>query len=177
MFTSLIIWFKALVNCPKCSNPASIYLFKTNNRKTKKRCEICSNLTIKIPWRRRHQFLLLTLNTNHTFFYFFYCWLWLSQCQLGNDSVNDFLLVSIANFEHISHIILGFSLLTLKKQMLKPLFHVNLKKNTNIACEPKYKHTSKGQGFSNTVKVWGTFLPGGVNLRRSDFDHSNLFQS
>ena len=156
MFTSLIIWFKALVNCPKCSNPASIYLFKTNNRKTKKRCEICSNLTIKIPWRRRHQFLLLTLNTNHTFFYFFYCWLWLSQCQLGNDSVNDFLLVSIANFKHILHIILGFSLLTLKKQMLRPLFHVNFKKMQILPVSQNINIQVSGRVFQILLRCrWG----------------------
>ena len=36
--------------------PANIYLFKDNNRKTRKRCDICSTLTIKTPeqrqWRR-----------------------------------------------------------------------------------------------------------------------------
>ena len=32
--------------------PAGIYLFKNNNRNTRKRCEICSKLTIKIPERR-----------------------------------------------------------------------------------------------------------------------------
>ena len=70
-------------------------------------------------------------------------------------TVNDFLLGSTANFEHISHIILVFSLLTLNKQMPKPLFHVNLTQNTNIACEPKNKHTSNESGFPNTVKEWG----------------------
>ena len=30
-------------------NPANIYLFKVNNRNTRKRCEICSTLTIKTP--------------------------------------------------------------------------------------------------------------------------------
>ena len=49
----------------------NIYLFKVNNRNTRKRCETCSQLTIK------HQndvfdvvlvFLLLTLNIFHTFF-------------------------------------------------------------------------------------------------------------
>ena len=29
--------------------PAKIYLFKVNNRNTRKRCEICSKLTIKTP--------------------------------------------------------------------------------------------------------------------------------
>ena len=32
-------------------NPANIYLFKVNNRSTRKRCEICSKLTIKTPER------------------------------------------------------------------------------------------------------------------------------
>ena len=31
--------------------PANIYLFKVNNRNTRKRCEICSKLTIKTPER------------------------------------------------------------------------------------------------------------------------------
>ena len=32
---------------------ASIYLFKVNNRNTRKRCKICSKLTIKTPEKRR----------------------------------------------------------------------------------------------------------------------------
>ena len=32
---------------------ANIYLFKANNRNTKKRCEICSKLIIKTPERRQ----------------------------------------------------------------------------------------------------------------------------
>ena len=35
------------------SNPTGIYLFKVNNRNTRKRYEICSKLTIKIPERRQ----------------------------------------------------------------------------------------------------------------------------
>ena len=31
----------------KVQNPANIYLFKANNRNARKRCEICSKLTIK----------------------------------------------------------------------------------------------------------------------------------
>ena len=45
--------------------PVNIYLFKVTNRNTRKRCEICSKLTIKTPERRPHLFLvflLLTLN-------------------------------------------------------------------------------------------------------------------
>ena len=33
-------------------NPTNIHLFKVNNRNTRKRCEICSKLTIKTPKRR-----------------------------------------------------------------------------------------------------------------------------
>ena len=32
-------------------SPANIYLFKFNNRNTRKRCEMCSKLTIKTPER------------------------------------------------------------------------------------------------------------------------------
>ena len=32
-------------------NPANIYSFKDNKRNTRKRCKICSNLTIKTPER------------------------------------------------------------------------------------------------------------------------------
>ena len=60
--------------------PAGIYLLKVNNRNIRARCEICSELTIKIPGRRQRRrfgifivnfelilhlvlvFLLLTLN-------------------------------------------------------------------------------------------------------------------
>ena len=61
------------------TTPAGIYLLKYNNRNTRRRCEICSNLTLKTPERRhwRHS---------------------------G---------VFIVNFEHISHIVLVFLLLTL----------------------------------------------------------------
>ena len=56
---------------------AGIYLLKVNNKNTKKRCEICSNLTIKTPERRQCDValvsLLLTLNIFHILFYCFYC--------------------------------------------------------------------------------------------------------
>ena len=56
------------------SLPANIYLFKDNNRNTRKRYEICSKLTIK-TYERRHWHdlvllsLLLTSNIYYTFFY------------------------------------------------------------------------------------------------------------
>ena len=35
-------------------SPAGIYLLKVNNRNTRTRCEICSNLTIKAAEKRRY---------------------------------------------------------------------------------------------------------------------------
>ena len=51
--------------------PASIYLFKVNNRNTRKRCEMCSKLTRKTLEYVSDivvMFLLLTLYIFHTFF-------------------------------------------------------------------------------------------------------------
>ena len=47
-------------------------LFKVSNRNTRKRCEICSNLTIKIPVTLFWCFYCLTWNIFHTFFKCFF---------------------------------------------------------------------------------------------------------
>ena len=48
------------------SSPASIYLRKVNNRNTRKRCEICSKLTIKTPKRRQwRRFGVFIVNFEH----------------------------------------------------------------------------------------------------------------
>ena len=55
-------------------NSANIYLFKVNNRNTRKRCDICSKLTIKTSERRHRRrsdvfnVLMLTLNILDTSF-------------------------------------------------------------------------------------------------------------
>ena len=67
--------------------PAGIYLLKVNNRNTRTRCEICSKLTIKTPERRSK----LTIKTPERRF--------------------------IVSFEHISHLVLVFLLLTLNMQL------------------------------------------------------------
>ena len=59
--------------------PAGIYQLRVNNRNTRTRCEICSNLSIKTP--ERHQWR-----------------------RSG---------IFIVNFQHISHLVLVFLLLTL----------------------------------------------------------------
>ena len=61
--------------------PVGNYMFKVNNINTRRRCEICSKLTLKTPERRYKH--------------------WRSSG------------VSIVNFEHISHLVLVFLLLTL----------------------------------------------------------------
>ena len=49
--------------------PAGICMFKVNNRNTRKRCEICSNLTIKTPerrqWRRSGVFIVCFEHISH----------------------------------------------------------------------------------------------------------------
>ena len=50
--------------------PVCNYMFKVNNRNTRARCGICSELSIKTPKRRQNVLvsLLLTLNIFHTLF-------------------------------------------------------------------------------------------------------------
>ena len=63
--------------------PANIYLFKVNNRSTRKRCEICLKLTIKTPVRRqRRRSGVFTVNFGHILLLLlvFYCWIWTSKC-------------------------------------------------------------------------------------------------
>ena len=64
-FHSLSRWFQI-----STYNSANIYLFKVNNRNTRKRHEISSKLTIRKPEQRQWRlliFLLLTLNIFTTF--------------------------------------------------------------------------------------------------------------
>ena len=46
--------FSMLSSCNSSKNVRNVYLLKVNNRNTRTSCEICSNLTIKIPEERRH---------------------------------------------------------------------------------------------------------------------------
>ena len=45
--------------------PANIYLFKVINRNARKRCEICSKLTIKTPERRQWRRSSIFINFEH----------------------------------------------------------------------------------------------------------------
>ena len=61
----------------------NICLFKVNNENTRKRCEICSKLTIETPEDVVLATLSLNLNIFRTFFQYFYYWLWTAKCLLG----------------------------------------------------------------------------------------------
>ena len=84
-----------------CTFPAGNYMFKVNNRNTRTRCEICSKLTIKTPERR----YLYPLKTSEN--------LWFSDVFRGYRWRRSG--VFIVNFEHISHLVLVFLLLTLSR--------------------------------------------------------------
>ena len=53
----------------RIQSPAGKYMFKVNNRNTRRRCEICSKLTIKIPeprhWRRSGIFIVNFEHISH----------------------------------------------------------------------------------------------------------------
>ena len=66
--------------------PTNKYLLKFNNRNTRKRCEICSNVAIKTSerrnWRCSNVFIDDFERISHTFIWCFYCWLWIDKCLL-----------------------------------------------------------------------------------------------
>ena len=78
---SLHVWKKTL-------NQANIYLFKVNNRNTRKRYEICSKLTIKTPerrhWRSSCVYIVNFEHISHLYLVFLLL-LWTSKCKLGNN--------------------------------------------------------------------------------------------
>ena len=51
---------------------ANIYLYKANNRNTRKSFEVCSKLTIKTEQRSRHPSSVFIINTD-TFYSFYWC--------------------------------------------------------------------------------------------------------
>ena len=62
--------------------PSKIYLFRFDNRSTRKRCETCSNLTIKTPewsqWHRTGTFIVNFEHISHLFLLFLLL-LWTSK--------------------------------------------------------------------------------------------------
>ena len=75
-------------------------MLKVNNRSTRRRYEICSKLTIKLParrqWRRSGIFIVNFEHILHLLLCF-YCYLWVYKCPLGQDLVN--FLINSSNSE------------------------------------------------------------------------------
>ena len=65
----------------KTDYPDNISLFKVNNRNNRKKCQICSKLTVKIDVVLVS--VMLILNIFAIFFNCFYCSLWVCICFLG----------------------------------------------------------------------------------------------
>ena len=88
------------------SYTVGIYMFKVNNRYIRTRCEICSKLTIKRPEQRQicSKLTMKTPERRH----------WRrSNVFIVNFNIFGVVVFFIANFEHISHFVLVFILLTL----------------------------------------------------------------
>ena len=81
--------FKSVWGCynqNRYYNPVYIYLFKVNNRNTRKRYEICSELTIKTPERpqwRHSGFVIVNFEPISHLFLVSNDWLWTSKYLLG----------------------------------------------------------------------------------------------
>ena len=70
------------------NNQAIVYLFKVDNRNTRKRCEICLKLTIKTPETTSMRFLFC--NFEHILQYFgVFQLLTLNKCLATNQTEND----------------------------------------------------------------------------------------
>ena len=61
------IALEILLNKYMLYEPTNKYMLKVNNRNNRKKCEICSNLTVKTQ-ERHPVFLFLTLSIFHAFF-------------------------------------------------------------------------------------------------------------
>ena len=77
---------RVLTICHTHVLPSNMYLFKVNDRNARKRCEICSKLTRKIPeWRQWHWVDCWALSESS---------LWI--CQKGNELAAKILRLSLA---------------------------------------------------------------------------------
>ena len=128
--------------------PAANYMFKVNHGNTRRRCEICSKLTIKTSERR----------------------------QWGGSGAFIF------NFEHISHLVLVFLLLTLSRQMPAGLriFQANIhlfkvsNRNTRKRCKTHWKDTRTTllKSFRCLCNLW-TFSKPFSSVSVVDFEQVN----
>ena len=70
IYVSAVDDYKRTLNC-KWPYTANIFMFKVNNRNTRKKTEICSKLTIKTPERRhRPRSGIFIANFEHISYFF-----------------------------------------------------------------------------------------------------------
>ena len=108
------------------NNPAGIYLLKVNNRNTRKRCEICSKLTIKTPeqrqWRRCGVFIVNFKLISHLVLAFL---LWTLNMQFPawnkccNNNIAKYLNVAIVKYQN--HIKIQYLLPNMDKNKCKAI--------------------------------------------------------
>ena len=84
-------WNKYRCTRDKLKTTKSWHLPKVNNRNTNAICEICSELTIKLPeqrhWSRYSVFIInLLLWTGFTKWQSFFCWLWTKKILVAKCS-------------------------------------------------------------------------------------------
>ena len=86
--------------------PIGIYVFKVNKRNFRTRCEICSKLTIKTPEQRKICSKLTIKTPEQRKIY--------SKLTIKTPEQRQWRRsgVLIVNFDHISHLVLVFLLLT-----------------------------------------------------------------
>ena len=81
-----VVWDTNQIIGNKDCFPANIYLFQVNNRNTRKRSKICSELTIKTPdrrLRRRSRIFIVHFENISQPFLCSYCWLGTKKLLAG----------------------------------------------------------------------------------------------
>ena len=118
---SLNIWHES-----HCSYPAGNYMFKVNNRNTRKRCEICSKLTINTSkWRHWRRSGVFIVNFEH-----------ISHCSSA----------SVVNFEHViaCRLVMWFFYQIILCQCSISIPYENIRKPETVVLQViKIEHWSK----------------------------------
>ena len=114
-FTSCVHWddcvWSFLISLVTINNifTANIYLFRVKNRNTRKRCKMCSKLTIKTPvpeWCHwcRSGFLIVNFEHISLLFLCFCCWLWTSKCYLEKNFLATIYKICRCIYNPVKHL-------------------------------------------------------------------------
>ena len=79
-------------------------MFKVNNRNTRTRCEICSELKIKIFWHLYSGIFIVNFKHISHLVLVFFCYVWAGKCRLGNDITNMIELYDLDDTDTIKFI-------------------------------------------------------------------------